>query len=160
MNSKDSASNFSGDGGYTCPVCRYGQISAMPLMDALACNFCRHIYTFDPIKQSLTMADSASPLTWRWNGRSWQDANRNGDELTWGVGLGAIALVLLPTTLVGLSAYIFAPIPGTPLSWVPTFWIGLTFVTHFAFVVSVVIEYYQFPVLTYLQAMQRRLLRR
>jgi hypothetical protein len=157
MSSKKSASHFRGDGVYSCPVCRHGEIWAMPLMDTLACNFCRHIFTYDQNQQSLTMADSASPVTWRWNGRGWRGAHRDGIELGWGVGLAAIALVLLPTTLVALSAYIFPPISGSAFSWVPTFWIGLTFLAHCAFVASVVVEYYQFPVFAYLQAMQRHL---
>ena len=151
--------NFSLDGVYTCTLCRHGEISAMPLMEALACNFCNHIFTADPIQQSVKMADSASPITWRWNGRTWQGAHRKGDELVWGVGLAAVALILLPTTLVALSTYFFPPIPGTPLSWVPTFWIGLTFLAHLAFVVDVVVEYYQFPVFAYVNAIRRHLLK-
>ncbi|MBW4574208.1 MAG: TIGR02652 family protein [Aphanothece sp. CMT-3BRIN-NPC111] len=158
MSSKDSTSHFSLDGVYSCPVCHHGQIAAMPLMDTFACNFCRHIFTSDPLQQSLTMADSSSPVTWRWNGRAWRGANRNGVELGWGVGLGAIALVLLPTTIVALSAYIFPPADGSPFSWIPTFWIGLTFLCHSAFVASVIVEYYQFPVFAYWKAIQRHLL--
>ncbi|MBD1832464.1 MULTISPECIES: hypothetical protein [Cyanophyceae] len=156
-NSKDLANDFKSGGVYSCPVCRQGQISEMPLMEAVACNFCRHIFTVDSRQQSLKMADSSQPLSWRWNGRRWQNATRNDAELGWGVGLAAIALVILPTSLIALSAYIFPPIPGSSLSWVPLFWMGLTFLSHLAFVVSVVVEYYQFPVFAYLQAMRRRL---
>lgn len=158
-NSTNSHSNLSFDGTYRCPVCRHGEISAMALMDAFACNFCRHIFTADIPKKSVKLADSSSPITWYWNGKDWRGGQRNGVPLGWGVAIGAIAFVLLPTSLVALSAYLFPPTPGSRLSWLPTFWIGLTFFSHFWFVASLVIEYYQFPVFAYLNALQRRLLR-
>ncbi|MGB3205975.1 MAG: hypothetical protein WBB28_13375, partial [Crinalium sp.] len=137
-----------------------GQISTMPLMEALACNFCRHIFTLNVVTQHLTMADSSLPLTWRWNGRGWRSVYQNGVVIGWGIVLGAIAFVLLPATLVALSAYIFPAEPDTFLSWLPLFWIGLTFVCHLLLVVSIVIESYQFPVFAYLNAIQRNLLHR
>lgn len=161
MNPKDLGKHkFNADGDYPCPVCHHGQISTMPLMEALACNFCRHIFTLDAVTQHLTMADSSLPLTWRWNGRGWRSIYQNGIVIGWGIVLGAIAFILLPTTLVALSAYIFPAEPDTFLSWLPLFWIGLTFVCHLLLVVSIAIESYQFPVFAYLNAIQRNLLRR
>ncbi len=160
MNRKDLAKHkFSDDGAYPCPVCHHGQISAMPLMEALACNFCRHIFTLDAVTQHLTMADSSLALTWRWNGRGWRSVYQNDTAIGWGIVLGALAFVLLPTTLVALSAYIFPAEPQTFLSWLPLFWIGLTFVCHLLMVVSIAIESYQFPVFAYLNALKRNFLR-
>lgn len=152
----DNYLNF--DSEYPCPVCLHGQISTIPLMEALACNLCRHIFTLDTNQQSLTMADSSSPLTWQWNGRTWQGIYRNGVELNWSVKLGAIAIVLLPTALIALAAYIFPPIPGSRLSWLPTVWVGLTFLFHLTWVVSLIIEYYQFPIFIYLKVTGQNLL--
>ncbi|MEK0189590.1 hypothetical protein WMG39_32810, partial [Microcoleus anatoxicus PTRS2] len=42
---------------YPCPVCRTGEISPMPMMEALACNFCQHIFTGNEERQMLKMAD-------------------------------------------------------------------------------------------------------
>jgi hypothetical protein len=78
-------------------------------------------------------------------------------ELGWGFGVFAVILILLPTVLVSLATYIFPPLPGSRLAWIPAFWIGLTFFSHFAFALSLFIEYYQFPVLAYLQAVVRNL---
>lgn len=159
LNSKNNDKNLSFDNVYSCPLCRHGEIAAMPLMEAFACNFCRHIFTIDLATKSLKLADSSSPISWYWSGKDWIGANRNGIQLGWGVALGAIALVLLPTSLVAFSAFLFPPTPGSRLAWLPKFWIGLTFFSHFWFVGSLVAEYYQFPIFVYLKTIQRRLLR-
>jgi len=43
-------------GVYPCPVCRLGQLKALPTMDAIACDFCRHIFTVNLEKQQLKNA--------------------------------------------------------------------------------------------------------
>lgn len=154
--SEDSTRNLNLDGIYTCPVCRYGEISALPLMDAFACNFCQHIFTVQMEQQSLKIADTSLPLTWHWNGRSWQ-ASGNSVKIDWEIKLAAIAFVLLPTILMGLAAYIFPPVSGSYLYWFPLFWTGLTFLSHLAIVVSIFVEYYQFPIRLYLKAIGRYL---
>lgn len=153
-------SHLSYQGVYTCPVCRHGEISAIALMDAFACDFCRHIFTANLEKQLLKMADSSQPLTWHWNGRNWQGVHRAGVELDGGIWVLAIAFIILPPTLVGLSAYLFPPLPGSPLSWLPTFWTGLTFVSHLTCVVWLIVEYYQFPVFAFLRTWRHLLERR
>ncbi|WP_354634881.1 hypothetical protein [Planktothricoides raciborskii] len=35
------------DETYPCPVCRYGEISGLTLMNAFGCHFCQHIFTAD-----------------------------------------------------------------------------------------------------------------
>ncbi len=148
--------NLSIEEVYTCPVCYHGQISAITLMDAFACNFCNHIFTVDLVKQSLKIADSSSPLSWRWNGKKWK-ADHPQVEWSWVIQLLAVGFVLLPTILIGLSAYFFPPIPGTPLCWLPIFWTGLTFLSHLTIIVNIVIDYYQFPVKLYFKALGRNL---
>ncbi|MGK7923589.1 MAG: hypothetical protein AB4080_26685 [Trichodesmium sp.] len=153
---KNFNKNLSIEEVYTCPVCYHGDISAMTLMEAFSCNFCNHIFIPDLVKQSLHMADSSSPLSWRWNGEKWK-ANHPQVEWSWLIKLLAVGFVLLPTTLIGLTAYFFAPIPGTPLCWLPIFWTGLTFVSHLTIIVNIVIDYYQFPVRLYLKAVIKNL---
>ncbi len=140
---------------YTCPVCRHGKISALALMEAFACNFCRHIFTANLEQQVITMADGQFPLTWYWTGHNWQGmATKN--SLGWGYGLGAIAFVVLPTAIMGLGAYLFPPLPGSSLSWFPLAWTGLTFISHLACVLWLLLEYYQLPVFLYLEALRQR----
>jgi hypothetical protein len=155
---KNSDTYLSYQGIYPCPVCRLGKIEALPLMEALACDFCHHIFTANLERQRLQMADRQPPLTWRWNGRTWVGAHLEGVELGWGYLLGAVALVFLPPTLVGLAAYTVPPDPGSTLSWLPVFWTLLTFLSHLGIVGWLVIEFYQFPVGMYLRVMRQRLL--
>lgn len=136
----------------SCPVCRHGKIDSMPLMDTLACDLCRHIFTFDTVQQSISMADSVAPLTWQWRDRTWQGARRQGAEINWGIGCVGLALIVLPTALIALSTYVFPPIPGSSLYWVPYVWIVLTFLCHFYFMATAIVAYYQIPVRAYLRA--------
>ncbi|MGK7877943.1 MAG: hypothetical protein AB4426_32935 [Xenococcaceae cyanobacterium] len=158
--STDPTNRFSYEGVYRCPVCRHGQISALALMEAFACNFCHHIFTANLEKQLLKIADSQLPLTWRWNGRTWKGVQQKGVELGWGYWVAGIAFVVIPPTLIGLAAYLFPPMPGSPLFWFPAFWTVLVFLSHLACLGWLVVEYYQFPVLMYLRAMGRYLLAR
>ncbi|MFW6264103.1 MAG: hypothetical protein ACOC3E_01095 [Cyanobacteriota bacterium] len=153
LSSTSPTSPLHSNGQYACPVCRRGQISALSLMDAFGCNFCRHIFAANWEKQSVQMVDSELPLTWQWNGQTWRGLHREGVEFGWGYWLAGIALVIFPTTIVGLGAYLFPPLPGTPLAWFPLLWTGLTFCAHLMCLLWLVAEYYQFPVLLYLRAM-------
>lgn len=145
---------------YTCPVCRHGEIAALSLMEAFACNFCRHIFTANLEQQVLKMADSQLAIAWRWNGRTWQGVGSDKTELNWGYRIAGIAFVLLPTTLVGLGAYFFPPLPESDLSWFPWAWTGLTFLAHLACIGWLVLEYYQFPIALYLRLLVQRLFAR
>lgn len=151
---------FTQDGTYSCPICRLGQISTLPLMDAFACNFCQHLFTANLEKQILKMADRHPPLTWRWNGKQWIGGHLEGIEFGWGYLLIGVALVILPPTLLGLSAYYFPPVPGTRLAWFPAAWTSLAFFTHLGIVLWLVTEFYQFPIALYLRALKRQLIRR
>lgn len=132
-------------GTYLCPVCRHGQISALTLMDAFACDFCRHIFTLNLQQQTVQVVDSAQPMTWRWNGRRWQPAYRDEPGLTAVVWFVAIVLVTLPAAIVWLSSYLFPPLPGSPWSWLPSVWLGLTLGLHLLMVGWLAAEHYQIP---------------
>jgi hypothetical protein len=147
----NSASHFSDQGVYPCPVCRCGQISTLPLMDAMACQFCRHIFTANLEKQQIQTADRQPPLVWRWNGKKWSGAHIEGVETSWGYWLLGLAFVVLPSTLLGITAYTRPPVSGIPLSWLPIVWTGLAFLLHLAIIIWLVIEFYQFPVWAYLK---------
>ena len=156
-NSTNLVTDFNPDGTYPCPVCRLGQIKEMPLMDAMACDFCRHIFTANLEKQQLKMPSRQPPLIWRWNGRNWTGAHLEGVDLSWGYWLAAGALVFLPPTLIGLTVYTFPPTPDTPLSWLPYVWTGLGFLSHLGIIGWLIIEVYQFPVGAYLRVMRQHL---
>jgi hypothetical protein len=147
------------DSAYTCPVCRHGKISTLPLMEAFACNFCHHIFTANLEKQAITLADSQVPLTWYWTGKNWEGI-RSSNQLKWFYQLGGITFVVLPTSLVSLGVYVFPPLPDAPLSWFPLFWIGLTFLAHLSCLVWLIIEYYQLPISLYFAAIRQNLFSR
>lgn len=145
-------------GVYLCPICRHGQLSGLPLMEAFACNFCRHIFTADLEKQWLQVVDGSQPLTWRWNGRQWIATYRDRDlELTWEIWLVGIALVILPPALVGLAYHTFPPDASSAGSWFPPVWIGVTFACHLTMVCWLIVEHYQFPIYVSLQVRWRQL---
>ncbi len=130
---------------YICPVCRHGQIAALTLMDALACDFCRHIFTANLREQSVHVEDSSQPMTWRWTGHHWQAANQIDMDLTIVIWLVGSALVILPPVIIWLSSHTFPPLHDSTGAWLPTAWIGLTFISHFAFVAWLLAEHYQVP---------------
>ena len=157
MPNSNKLASFNYQGIYPCPVCRLGQISGMPLMDAMACDFCDQIFTADLEKQQLKMPSRQPPLIWRWNGRIWTGAHLEGVELGWGYWLAALVLVILPPSLIGLTLYTFPPTPGTPLSWLPYVWTGLAFLSHVGIIGWLVVEFYQFPVGAYLRIRRQHL---
>jgi hypothetical protein len=129
----------------------------MPMMEVLACNFCSHVFAIAPDRLTLSMADNAAPIRWQWDGHTWLNAKRQGEDLSIFTALIGVALVTLPTTLVGLSGYAFAPLDDSPLGWVPPVWTVLTCICHLYFVVAFVTEYYQLPVFAYRRAILRHL---
>jgi len=106
------------------------------------------------------MADRQPPVTWHWNGKKWIGAHLEGVEFGWPYLAVALGLIFLPTTLLGLSAYYFPPVPGSRLSWLPAAWTGLAFLSHLGIVLWLVGEFYQFPLVTYFRAWGRRIRRR
>lgn len=148
------------DGAYACPVCRYGEISAFSLMDAFGCHFCQHIFTADLKQQCITMVDGSQPLTWYWNGRTWQGKFGAEIELGWGIWVGAVFLVLLPPIFIWLGSHIFPPLPGSRLAWFPDFWTVCAFVGHLTCVLWLWVKAYQFPVRAFFRAWGRYLQQR
>lgn len=136
---------------YPCPLCVRGKLYTMPLMEAIACEFCQHIFTVNLEQKVLQMADSQIALTWHWTGKKWKGVSKNKPALTWKIGLIAIIFLTFPTSLVGLSAYIFPPLANSALQWFPWFWMGLTFCTHLGCLLWLILEYYQVPVFLYLR---------
>lgn len=155
--STTSATYFSLDEVYPCPVCRLGQLKALSMMDAMACNSCRHIFTASLDLQRLLMADRQPTLIWYWNGQTWLGAHTLDMKLGWGYLLIAVAFVILPPALIALSAYFLLQTPGTSNSWLPPIWAGLAFLCHLAMIGCAVVGFYQFSIATYLKVMQRNL---
>lgn len=155
--SKILATSFNYQGVYPCPVCHVGKITHMPLMEAMACDFCHQIFTVNLEQQQLVMPSRQPPLVWRWNGFSWTEAHLEGVEFGWGYVLAAIAFIFLPTALIGIVACVFPPHADAPFSWVPYIWTVLTFFSHLAIIIWLLIEIYQIPVRAYLRALRQRL---
>lgn len=155
-----SARYFTTQEVYPCPICRVGEIFTMPLMEAMACQFCHHVFTADLEQQQLQMADRQPPLMWRWNGNSWSERQLKDVEIGWSYALGAIAFVVLPTILIGITVYARPPVPSLPLSWFPVFWTGLTFFLHLGIIGWLVIEFLDFPLWAYLNRQWQNIWRR
>ncbi|MBE9080182.1 hypothetical protein IQ241_23320 [Romeria aff. gracilis LEGE 07310] len=129
---------------YRCPMCCHGQLSGLTLMDAFACDFCRHIFTANLSAQSLQVADSAQPMAWRWNGQRWRAAQRADLEVTALIWLFGLSLACFPTGIIALSNYIFPPLESSSQSF-PLVWTGLTFLIHGSLVFWLLAEHYQWP---------------
>jgi hypothetical protein len=141
----DSKNSLNYQGVYPCPICRHGEIRTLTLMEAFACNFCQHIFTANLEQQVLKMADSQLPLTWRWQGKGWQGMRQESLEFVWGYRFAGLVFILLPTTIVATGAYLFPPLPQSPLAWLPLAWVIATFCAHLFCLLWLVLEYYQIP---------------
>ena len=133
------------DGAYPCPVCRHGEIRALVLMDAFACDFCRHVLTANLAKQSVQVIDSTQPMTWYWTGQRWRNAAQADFSLSFMVWFVGIALIIFPAGLVWLSAQVFPPLVDSPGQSLPQIWAGLTLVLHSVLVAWLLAEHYQLP---------------
>jgi hypothetical protein len=141
---------------YLCPICRRGHISALTLMDAFACNFCRHIFTANLREQSVHVEDSSQPMAWRWNGRTWQAANQPDRDLTAIIWLVGSTLMVMPPTLIWLSYHIFPPLGGSTWQQFPLIWVGITFACHFLLVAWLLAEHHQIPFYVALKVLWQR----
>ncbi|WP_036028637.1 hypothetical protein [Leptolyngbya sp. PCC 6406] len=136
---------------YRCPLCRQGDLQALTLIDAFACNFCRHILTADLDRQEVQVVDSSQPITWTWTGQRWQSLSHWGRPLTPLVWITTALLLSLPAGVVSLAGYLFpplAPAPGLPFSLI---WAAITFAAHFLLVLWLLAEHYQFPIYVTMQ---------
>jgi len=141
---------------YNCPICRYGQIAALPLMEAFGCNFCNHLFTADPEQNLLKVVDTQLSITWRWDGHQWKRHNYNDANLSWGYLGAGIAFVFMPPLLLGMAVYYFPPLPDSPFSWFPVAWTVLAFLSHLGCLLWLLLEYYQLPLGLYWRAWQQR----
>lgn len=143
---------------YPCPICRHGQVAQMPLMEALSCDFCRHIFTLNPRTPHsprlnfvldrpdvlLRVEDSVQPLTWRWSGRDWRPLRAGGSaELSPALWFLGGLLAIAPASLIALGRYMFPPLPDSPGANLGWGWLGLTLVAHWGLVAWVLLEHYQ-----------------
>lgn len=143
---------------YPCPFCRQGQISGLYLMEVFACNLCDRIFSSNLPQQTLTLETGLGPRAkqWRWCGDRWQPKHKSTGPLImalWGL---SIAIILLPTALIGLSGYMFPPLPTQEAVGFPMLWAGLTGVSHLALVLWFWLEYYQISVWVILSVRLRR----
>lgn len=156
MHLNNSNKCFSFDDVYPCPVCRLGQIKVLFLMDVMACELCRHMFTANLERQRLFRADRQPTRSWHWNGQTWIGGHAEGIKLDWIFWLSASAFVFFPPTLIQLLAYYLVSTPNTSEPWLPVVWTGLTFLFHLWIVVYAIIGFYQFSVGTYLRVMRQQ----
>jgi hypothetical protein len=116
----------------------------MVMMDAWACNFCRHILSQEGSQPILRLEDSnLLNCRWRWQGRSWQAVHPGGKEVTAAVWVMAAVITLLPPTLLWLTYHTFPPLPDTGWPWFPPLWLGLTISAHVTIVLWILLGHYQ-----------------
>jgi len=128
---------------YPCPVCRHGEISALFLTEAFACNFCRHIFTCEPETGLLRVEDNAQRLTWRWDGRTWHSINQEDRDLTFVIFGVSLALILLPPMMVLSSCWSLLN-QGHP-GIIALGWTIVTFLIHLSLIAWMLAEHYQIP---------------
>ncbi len=142
-----------------CPVCMRGAIAEMPMMESLACNFCNHIFMLEneleSDRKTLKMADTISTLRWIWTGQRWVNANAVQVYTSRWLSVLGILLVLVPTSIASLAAYLFPPEPDVPLAWFPKFWAIATFCGHLIVLLSITRDYTQFPIQAYWRSIKR-----
>jgi hypothetical protein len=144
-NASSHPQSLSYEGRYPCPVCARGQLSSLTLTEALACDFCQHIFTVNPAAQSIQVIDSPQPRGWSWQRGRWlscRQANRQATVVVWGISL---ILVGLPTSLIALAAYIFPPLEDAAGLRFPVLWAGATGGLHGLLGLWLLAEYYQWP---------------
>ncbi len=139
-----------------CPLCGSRSLAELPLMEAVSCQACEHIFVPTSDRPGLELVDTATPFTWRWTGCAWQRQSQGLTTVNWLYAPLALGFVVLPTSLVATGAYLFPPLPGSPLAWLPSAWVVATAVAHLACLLWLSLEVYQFPLRIYLQAWGRR----
>ena len=131
---------------HPCPICNHGQLQAMAMMDeAWACDFCRHLFTLDLSAQILRVEDSIQPLQWRWMGRSWQPVRHSSDDLTPAIWIVAAGLAIGPVGIIGLSQYLFPPLPGARSVGFSQGWFISAAIGHLILAAWLLLEHYQLP---------------
>jgi hypothetical protein len=130
---------------WPCPLCRQGQLEALVLTDAFACDFCRHILSADIQQQQVQVVDSSQPMAWRWTGEGWRSLHHPDTQLTPLIWIAAGLLLLVPSSLVAVASYLFPPLNPTPGPSFGEVWASLTLACHVAIVLWLLGEHYQVP---------------
>lgn len=129
---------------HKCPLCHQGQLSQLTLMEVWGCHFCRHLFEWSADWQTLKVLDLSPTIIWSWNGRFWQRNRMPVPPLTPSLIGAAIALAVAPSLLLGAVSYIFPPLPGSSLGWLPLAWQGLALISHSTCIGWLMAESYQF----------------
>ena len=134
-----------------CPLCSHGTLSTIAMMDAMSCDFCRHIFSIDldqPLIEPpvLKIEDTAYPLSWQWTGQQWKaQAQAEPQLLRWLWSLCA-AIILIPSGLMSLAVHLFPPTPHSRGAWFSSLWLGLTILAHVTIAFWLLCEHYQWPI--------------
>lgn len=133
------------ESSYPCPVCRQGQIRCLCMMEAFSCDLCDRIFSSDLSQQSLKLETGRGPRAkqWYWQGDRWNSKPQITGGLTVVLQFFSLAIVALPTTLIGLSSYMFPPLPTQESIAFPVIWTGLTCISHLAIVLWFWLNYCQ-----------------
>lgn len=142
--------NHSQDPYEACPLCGHGNLSTLMMMDAMSCDFCRHIFSIDvaqPMVQEpiLRIEDSSHPLAWQWSGDQWQALSQVEQPLILWLWSLCAAIALIPSTLMGLAIHLFPSTPHSQGAWFSELWLCFTIGGHCLAALWLLAEHYQWP---------------
>jgi hypothetical protein len=143
---------------YPCPFCRQGQIRCLYLMEVFSCDLCDRIFSANLAQQTLKLETGVGPRAkqWYWCGDRWRSRRQSASELIVGLQLLSIVIILLPAALIGISGYMFPPLPTQQSIGFPVLWTALTGASHLAIVLWFWLEYYQISVWVILRVRLQR----
>jgi len=130
---------------YPCPVCRNGALQGMVMMDAWSCSFCRHIFSANLAEQVLRLEDTVPKTAWRWQGDRWASLHSTRGDLSILVWFTSVFLLVIPSGLIWLGAYVFPPMGGLTWNSFSIVWGEITFSVHFLIAAWLLVEHYQLP---------------
>ncbi|MCM1981267.1 hypothetical protein [Lyngbya confervoides] len=144
-----------------CPVCRHGHLNAMALMETVSCSFCHHIFSLEvpppPVQRpTLSIEDFPQSLRWQWTGDNWRSLPQVEMPLTLWLWAVALAIMILPPTLLGLAMAIVPVAAYSRGAWIPPFWMVATLIGHGWIGLWLLAEHYQWPWYTRLQIFWQR----
>lgn len=132
-----------------CPLCRWGTLTPLVMMETLACDFCGHLFQPQGIGVAqggqLEVLDLGAPYTWQWQGERWRSLDGQSTQATPWIWLLAVFLTLGPPALVLLAQYCFPPLDPAPGLTFGQGWAIATGLTHGFLGLGIVGSYYQVP---------------
>jgi hypothetical protein len=143
-----------------CPLCRHGTLSTLMMMDAMSCDFCRHIFSIDitqPMVQEpiIRIEDSSQSLAWQWTGSRWKVLPQADKPLIIWLWVLCGSIVTIPSLLMILATHLFPATPHSRGAGFAFVWLWLTIGSHVIAALWILSEHYQWPIYQRFQRLLR-----